>query len=90
MEGIEDQGRVRQTLAYLSDKGSRHVQRDQLDVLSSFVAKSVQKAVEGVAGLALAAPDDLATLVVSDEGEVLVVLAVADLIQTDAIQTAKA
>lgn len=88
MERVEDDRGLGKALADLGDEGLRHVHGNQPDQVASLGAEGVEEGVEGLARLALTAPDDLAAGVVGDDGEVLVMLAVGDLVDADRVEAA--
>lgn len=60
--------------------GAAHVHRQRPQVLAALGSELVKEALEGAGVLALLGPDDLAAAVVGDQGEVVVLLAVGDLV----------
>ncbi|WP_244461588.1 hypothetical protein [Rhodococcus sp. ZPP] len=74
-------------LAYRLDVGRSEVHRHRLDPLRRALGQGVgEEGAERGGVLALGAPDDLAGLVVGDEGEVLVVPAPRNLVHPDVDQ----
>jgi len=68
------------------DERGAEIQRDRFDSPGTLGSELIEEPVEGLGVLALGTPDDLAAVVVDNEGQVLVVAPPADLVDPDAEQ----
>ena len=86
MEPVEDDLRLGSLLPHGLDERLGHVHGDVLDLLASLRPQLLEEGLEAVCALAFVGPDDVALDVVHDQGDVLVVLPVGDLVDPDHVQ----
>ena len=89
MKAVEDHLRVRRGLGDGRLEGVRHVDRDRLDLRRSLGSELGKEAQDGRRVLAGRYPHDAAA-VVGHDGDVLVVAAVAELVDADPLQAGEA
>ena len=90
MEAIEDHARLGHVLLDRLDERTRHVDGDRLELRGPFGPQSLEERGQRLGALALAGPHDRAALVVDDGRDVLVVLAVAELVDADVAEAVEA
>ena len=83
VESIEDELGLRRGIGDGLDVRARHVDGHRLELGAALGPQGLEEAPEGLGALALGGPDDLAALVVDDDGDVLMVPPVAQLVDPD-------
>ena len=86
MEAVEDDLGIGGLLPHGLDERLGHVHGDDLDLIALFRTQLLEEGIEAVCALALVGPDDMALDVVHDQGDVLVVLPVGDLVDPDHVE----
>src|SRR5512139_221884 len=89
VEAVENDVGLRGTFTHYREVTGGHVHGDVLDGARGRLADHVEELAQGVSTAANARRDDAAAGVIDDHGEVAVVFAVAELIDTDVAQAAQ-
>ena len=90
VEAIEHEPSVRDLVLDDTDVGLRHVDRHALDRRAPLGPQLIEEGLQSLGVLSLRRPDHYTSLVVDDDGDVLVVAPVAELVNADVLQPVEA
>jgi hypothetical protein len=87
VEGVHAAHRVGEAVGDRASDPARHVARHQFDLFAAFLAQRVEERLDGLAVTPRGRPHQPAAVVIDDDGQVALALAVRDLIDPDPLQT---